>query len=632
MKQHTQKYFIIDFDSTFVKSEGLEDLAEIVLKDNPDKENILNQIKEITKLGMEGKIPFQESLTRRLEQLNIYKNHIEQVTKKLKKNISLSIKHNKAFFKKNKNQIYIISGGFKEYILPITSQFGIDPKNVFANTFVFDKYDKVVTYDKNNLLARLNGKVNLVKSLHLRGDVYVIGDGYTDYQIREMGQAKHFTAFTENVERSIVTQRADHIAPSFDEFLYVNKLPMSISYPKNRIKVLLLENIHETAVSAFEKEGYSIEYHTKSISEEELVKKIKDVYILAIRSRTQITPKVLQNANRLMSIGAFCIGTDQINLHRATKEGIAVFNAPYSNTRSVVELTLGEIIMLERRTFDKSTKLHNGIWDKTADNSNEIRGKKLGIVGYGNIGSQLSVLAEAMGMEVYFYDIVEKLPLGNAKKCKSMEELLKKCDIVTIHVDGNKNNKNLIGEKEFRTMKDNVIFLNLSRGFIVDLNALLKHIKNGKIRGAGIDVFPYEPKSADEPFVSELQNLPNVILTPHIGGSTEEAQYNIADYLSSKIIEYINTGNTYLSVNLPNIRLPEFNNAHRLLHLHNNVPGILAQINNVFAKQKINILGQYLKTNEEIGYVITDVNKKYDKEVLNEMKKIPSTIRFRVLY
>ncbi|HWA06778.1 MAG TPA: phosphoglycerate dehydrogenase, partial [Ignavibacteria bacterium] len=329
---------------------------------------------------------------------------------------------------------------------------------------------------------------------------------------------------------------------------------------------------------------------------------------------------------------AFCVGTNQIDLNACLRRGVIAFNAPFSNTRSVVELVVGEIILLMRGIFDKSRNLHNGIWDKSSHGSYEVRGKKLGIVGYGKIGSQLSVLAEDMGMEVYYYDVLEKLALGNARKCHSLKELLKKADIVTIHVDGSEQNTNLIGEKEFRQMKEGVIFLNLSRGFVVDIDALVNSINSGKVRGASVDVFPYEPVSNDEKFVSRLQGLPNVVLTPHIGGSTDEAQRDIANFVPRKMIDFINSGNSYYSVNFPNIQLPSFENAHRLIHIHHNMLGILAKINAVFAGNNINIIGQYLKTNEHIGYVITDISKKYDPKVINELKGIDHTIKFRILY
>ncbi|RYD87951.1 MAG: phosphoglycerate dehydrogenase, partial [Sphingobacteriales bacterium] len=366
----------------------------------------------------------------------------------------------------------------------------------------------------------------------------------TDYEIMEAGLADKFYAFTENVERDSVLEKAKHIAPTFDEFLYQNLLPMTISYPKNRIKVLLLENVDPEAERLFKEEGYQIEIVPGGLDEDELCERIGQVSILGIRSKTQVTKKVLDHAGRLISIGAFCIGTNQIDLETCLRKGISVFNAPYSNTRSVVELALGEIIMLSRNVFGKSQKMHNGEWDKSAKNSTEIRGKKLGIIGYGSIGSQLSVLAEAVGMEVYYYDIVERLQLGNAKKCATLNQLLELADIVSLHVDGRPANKNLIGKAEMETMKPGAILLNLSRGHVVDLEALAEFIRNGKIIGAGVDVFPYEPKDNSEPFASELQGLPNVILTPHIGGSTSEAQRNIGQFVPGRIIEYINTGNT----------------------------------------------------------------------------------------
>lgn len=632
MPKKNQQIFLIDFDSTFIKSEGIDELAAVSLKKSKDREERLAKIKTLTQQGMDGKIPFGKSLMKRIGLLQANKSHIEKTAKILKRDISSSILRNKHFFKTYKNNIYIISGGFEEFIIPVVKSFGISENHIFANTFLFDKEGNITGIDTKNPLAHDNGKVKLIKSLKLKGDIYVIGDGYTDYKLKEEGLVKKFIAFTENIEREVVIKKADHIASSFDEFLYSNNLPMSLSYPKSRISVLLLENIDNTAVNNFEREGYTVKYFEKSLAEEDLQKEIQDISILGIRSRTAITPAVLTHANRLMALGVFAIGTNNLNLPALTQKGIATFNAPYSNTRSVVELVLGEIIMLMRHVFEKSDKMHRGIWEKSAKGSHEVKGKTLGIIGYGNIGTQLGLLAENLGMRVCFYDKVEKLILGNAQKCETLEELLKKSDVVTVHVDGNSSNKNLIGEKEFVLMKDGAIFINACRGFVVDEKALITNLKNGKIQGAAIDVFPQEPKSNSEPFISELKQFPNVILTPHIGGSTEEAQKNIARYVSQKLIEYVNTGNTYLSVNLPNIQLPEQKNSHRLLHMHNNVPGIIAQMNKVLAEHNINILGQYLKTSEEIGYVITDVDKKYDKKILDILKQIPNTIRFRVLY
>ncbi|HEY5825390.1 MAG TPA: phosphoglycerate dehydrogenase, partial [Cyclobacteriaceae bacterium] len=483
-----------------------------------------------------------------------------------------------------------------------------------------------------NPLSANNGKVEQLKRLNLDGDVYVIGDGYTDYEIKHSGLANKFYAFTENVERESVLSKADHITPSLDEFLYLNKMNTAVSYPKNRLNVLLLENVHPVAVELMKAEGFNVEIYSAAMTEEELIEKIKNVSVLGIRSKTQVTAKVLEQANRLMVIGAFCIGTNQVDLKEATRRGIAVFNAPFSNTRSVVELAIAEMIILIRNIADKSAKMHKGIWDKSAKGSFEVRGKKLGLIGYGNIGTQLSVIAESLGMKVLYYDKEERLSLGNAIRCKTMKEVLEQADVLSLHVDGRDANTNLIGKSEFDLMKKGVIFINLSRGHIVDIAALKENILNGKIAGCSIDVFPYEPVSNNEEFVSELRGLPNTILTPHIGGSTSEAQENIGNFVPSKMMDYINTGSTSNSVNFPNLTLPTLENAHRLIHIHKNVPGILAKINKALADHGINIVGQYLITNEQIGYVITDINKGYDKEIIQELRAIENTIKFRVLY
>lgn len=627
----SNKYFIIDFDSTFTKVEGLDELAAISLANQDNKAEIVGQIKAITDQGMSGNLPFKESLERRLKLLKANKKHLSLLVERLKDKVSDSMKRNRAFFEDFSDQIFIISSGFKEFIVPIVIEFGIKLENIYANEFIFNENDEIIDFKRDNPLSQDNGKVKLIASLNLQGDVFVIGDGYTDYEIRKAGLANKFYAFTENVSREIVTENADHVVPNLDEFLYINKLPMSVSYPKNRINVLLFENIHPEAVRLFEAEGYNVSTIPKALSEDELCEAVKNVSILGIRSKTEITKKVLNNANKLIAIGAFCIGTNQIDLQAAMEKGVAVFNAPYSNTRSVVELAIGEMILLIRNIPDKTAGMHQGIWDKSAKNSFEIRGKKLGIVGYGNIGAQLSVVAEALGMKVYYYDVVEKLALGNATKCNSLKELLSEADVISLHVDGRASNKNLIGEAEFDQMKNGVVFLNLARGSVVNIPALVKNLQSGKIIGAGIDVFPVEPNNNEE-FISELRGMKNVILTPHIGGSTAEAQFNIGNFVASKIIDYINTGNTYTSVNFPTIQLPTLENAHRLMHIHKNTSGILAKINGILAKHQINIAGQYLKTNEKIGYVITDVDTDYDKAVISDLRDIENTIKFRLLY
>jgi len=626
------KYFVIDFDSTFTKVEAFDVLADISLKDHPEREERKKQIVAITNQGMDGSISFRESLERRLNLLAPSRQHLPLLISTLKDSVSESFKRNKEFFQKYADNIYIISNGFKEFIEPIVTEFGIKSENILANEFRFDNEGHVSGFDIDNPLSANGGKVEQLKKLNLPGDVYVIGDGYTDYEIKHAGLANKFYAFTENVERENVTTKADHITPSLDEFLYLNKLNTAISYPKNRINVLLLENVHPVAVELLKSEGFNVETYHAALTEDELAQRIKNVSVLGIRSKTQVTAKVLENANRLMTIGAFCIGTNQIDLQEATRRGIAVFNAPFSNTRSVVELAIAQMIILIRSIVDKSNKMHNGVWDKSAKGSFEVRGKKLGLIGYGNIGTQLSVIAESLGMKVLYYDAEERLSLGNAVKCKTMKEVLEQADVVSLHVDGRESNTDLIGAREFGWMKKGVIFMNLSRGHVVDIQALRENILSGKVAGCSVDVFPYEPVSNDEEFKSELRGLPNTILTPHIGGSTLEAQENIGNFVPGKIIDYINTGSTSNSVNFPNLTLPILENAHRLIHVHNNVPGILANINKTLADHGINIMGQYLKTNESVGYVITDINKNYDKDVIAKLREIDQTIKFRMLY
>ncbi|NMM47992.1 phosphoglycerate dehydrogenase [Marinigracilibium pacificum] len=626
------KNFVIDFDSTFTKVEGLDLLVEMALNNHADKHSVVKEVKEITDKGMSGELGFEDSLKKRIALLKANKSDVNKLSERLKTEVSSSFKRNRDFFKEYSENIYIVSSGFKDFILPVVEEMGVKPENVYANEFRYDEENNIIGFDESNVLAKDNGKVTLLKNLKLQGDIYVIGDGYTDYEIKASGLANKFYAFTENVSRGNVLDKADHIAPSLDEILYLNKMNTAISYPKNRINVLLLENIHQDAVNGMIEEGYNVEVYPAGLDEDELCEKIKNVSILGIRSKTQVTKKVLEHANRLIAVGAFCIGTNQIDLEACLEKGVAVFNAPYSNTRSVVELALGEIILLMRNIPDKNIAMHNGEWNKSATGSVEIRGKKLGIIGYGNIGAQLSILAEGAGMDVHYYDIEEKLALGNATKCNSLEELLSISDVISLHVDGRPENTNIIGEKEFSMMKKGVVFLNLSRGQVVDIKALADNIRSGKIRGAGVDVFPEEPKGNDDPFVSELLGLPNLILTPHIGGSTLEAQKNIADFVPGKIIQYINTGSTTNSVNFPNLQLPTLENAHRLIHIHINKPGIMAKMNNVLLEHDINIMGQYLKTNEKIGYVITDIDKQYDKEVISALKAIDGTVKFRVLY
>ena len=625
------KKYVFDFDSTLTSVEALDVLAEITLANKPEKDAIVSEIQAITNLGIDGDISFTESLERRLSLLHANKADLATLVQELQNKVSASIVRNKEFFEKYSEDIYVISCGFKEFIEPIVAHYNIPAHKVYANTFTYDEKGNITGFDKENVLSSHNGKIECLKRMNLDGEVQVIGDGYSDYVMREAGIADKFFAYTENVSRDKATANADHVTPNLDEFLYVNDLPRNISYPKNRIKVLLLENVHPEAFKKLSKDGFSVELVKTSLDETALIEKIKGVHVLGIRSKTQLTQKVLDAADKLMAVGAFCIGTTQIDLEACKKKGVVVFNAPYSNTRSVVELAIGEIIMLMRSIFPRSTEIHQGQWNKTAANSREVRGKNLGIIGYGNIGKQLSVLAEAMGMHVYFYDVNDQLSIGNATKCDHLNELLGLSDVVSLHIDDNKANKDFFNKAAFDAMKHGALLVNLSRGFVVNIEALVSALKSGQIGGAAVDVYPEEPIS-NGAFVTALQGMENVILTPHIGGSTEEAQRDIANFVPNKIMEYMNSGNTVDAVNFPNIRLPKQQNAHRFLHIHKNVPGIMAKINEVLASFDMNISGQFLSTDAEVGYVISDLDKDYNKEVIKALKEIPNTIKFRVLY
>jgi len=405
------------------------------------------------------------------------------------------------------------------------------------------------------------------------------------------------------------------------------------SYPKEKINILFLENISDAAVKHFVDSGYaSVRKLTGALSEEQLIREIKDVHLLGIRSKTQITPKVLEAAKKLQAIGCFCIGVNQVDLKAAKTHGVVVFNAPYSNTRSVAELVIGLAILLIRRIPDKTRAAHDGIWLKESKGSYELSGKILGIIGYGNIGAQVSVLAEALGMKVIYYDTVTKLPLGNAQARKTLKEVVSEADIITLHVPDTNQTKNLISKTILKNFKKGSILLNYARGEVVDLEALAKALQEGALSGAAIDVFPWEPEKNGDRFTTPLQGLPNVILTPHIGGSTEEAQENIGEDVSNKLFQYLETGTTLGSHTIPPLSLPHQEGTHRILHIHRNVPGVLSEINSTLSQHNINILGQYLKTNDEIGYVVLDIDKRLSNQALQLLKEVRQTIKTRLLY
>ena len=406
-----------------------------------------------------------------------------------------------------------------------------------------------------------------------------------------------------------------------------------VSLPKERIKILLLEGVHQSAVDTLQANGYhNIEFLKTSLPEQELIEKVRNVHFIGIRSRTQLSEQVIAAANKLVAVGCFCIGTNQVDLNATQLRGIPVFNAPFSNTRSVAELVLGQIILLLRRIPEKNAGAHRGEWDKSAIGSYEARGKTLGIIGYGHIGTQLSILAEHLGMRVQFYDIEDKLVLGNSSQVKSLKTLLKTSDVVSLHVPETEQTQNIIGAKQLEQMKDGAILINAARGTVVDIDALVSALASGKLSGAAIDVFPLEPKANGEEFISPLRRFDNVILTPHVGGSTQEAQQNIGIEVAGKLAKYSDNGSTLSAVNFPEVALPEHTGRSRLLHIHQNAPGVLTQINQAFANKGINIAAQYLQTNENIGYVVVDVETDHAEEAFAQLSQIPGTIKTRILH
>ena len=624
--------YVFDFDSTLVRIETLEALADIALGGAPDAAAIRDRISALTDAAMAGDLPFGEALRLRLSLLPLTRAHVTELAERILDEGTPSVRRNLRFFRENAGRIVILSGGFREVIAPLAAHLHIPADQVLCNDLLYDADGLVTGVDPANPLAEAGGKPVVIKALALPGPVVMVGDGWTDAEVKLQGAADRFHAFTEIVRRETVVAAADAEAPSMDEFLHAEGLAGRYSYPRGRIRILLLENIHPAAVERLEEAGYTVETRKGALDEDALIEAVRGVHVLGVRSKTQVSAKVLQAADRLMAVAAFCIGTNQIDLDAAAARGVAVFNAPYSNTRSVVELAVGLTIVLLRDVSDKSAAMHRGEWNKSADGSRELRGKTLGIVGYGAIGSQLSVLAEALGMRVIFHDLTERLTLGNARRMPSLDALLAESDVVSLHVDGRADNTALIGAAELSRMKPGALLLNLSRGHIVDVGALAQALGSGRIGGAALDVFPDEPATNADPFDSPLRGLKNVILTPHIGGSTEEAQEAIGAFAAERLLAYLNRGDTTFCVNLPNVQLAEVSGAHRILHIHRNQPGVLADLNRALAAAGLNILGQHLKTDERTGYVITDVDRDYDPEALRTLKSVAGTLRFRMLH
>jgi D-3-phosphoglycerate dehydrogenase len=624
--------YVFDFDSTLVRIETLEVLADIALAGAPDAAAIRAEVGALTDQAMAGELPFGEALRRRLALLPVTRTHVAELAARILDEGTPSVRRNLRFFRENAGRIIILSGGFREIIAPLAAHLHVPAEQVLCNDLIYDADGRVVGVDEANPLSQAGGKPTLIRSLNLPGPVVMIGDGWTDAEVKLEGGADRFHAFTEIVRRDRVVAAADTEAPSMDEFLHTEGLAGRWSYPRGRIRILLLENIHPAAVERLEEAGYTVESLKGALDEDALIEALRGVHVLGVRSKTQVSARVLEAADRLMAVAAFCIGTNQIDLDAAADRGVAVFNAPYSNTRSVVELAVGLTIALLRDVADKSAAMHRGEWNKSATGSRELRGKTLGIVGYGAIGSQLSVLAEGLGMRVIFHDLTERLALGNARRMASLDALLAESDVVSLHVDGRSDNAALIGAAQLSRMKEGSLLLNLSRGHVVEVGALAQALGSGRIGGAAVDVFPEEPATNAEPFDSPLRGLPNVILTPHIGGSTEEAQEAIGAFAAERLLAYLNRGDTTFCVNLPNVQLAEVDGAHRILHIHRNQSGVLAELNRALAAAGLNILGQHLKTDERTGYVITDVDRDYAPEALQSLRSVAGTLRFRMLH
>jgi D-3-phosphoglycerate dehydrogenase len=543
-------------------------------------------------------------------------------------------------------KIFLFSTSLDLLVKPVADHLGICQDNVFTNRVV-TKDHRIIGTDTSRPLSQSLGKLYLAEKLRsegrLSGSTAIVGQSRSAVAIRRNDIAEMFIYFTGEKENEEIREQADFVIDRFDQLLSLffsdDELSnMSVSFESPVVtsprlgkapKILLLENIHPKASSRLSGIGFQITSQKSALDEKDLIQRGRGFHALGIRSKTHISAKTIGELKDLWVIGAFCIGTSQIDLDAAAQAGIPVFNAPYSNTRSVAELVVGETVMLMRRIFEKSTAAHQGRWLKTAQGSTEIRGKTAGIVGYGHIGSQVSVLLENLGMSVMFYDIVDKLPLGNAQQAASLYDLLEAADIITMHVPDTKETRGMIGKNELQRMKDGAFLINSSRGKVVDLVALKEAIEAGHIAGAAVDVFPDEPNRPDDEFSTPLQGLSNVILTPHIGGSTTEAQENIASYVSYKIEKYLTTGSTTGAVNFPEVDIPRLEGKHRILHIHKNVPGVLAKINTIFSQRRINVEGQMLQTRGDIGYLIVDVDHQISEQVFQLMLHITETIQVR---
>jgi len=640
---------IFNFDSTLIKTEGVELILQRALQrlDPKERSGRLEELGKISCLADIGETSVTEALHQCFGLTGVNRGDVEAVAAGIMEEVNPRVIESIQALQEAGKRIFILSTGFDELVRPVTRALHVDDDHVFTNQLIYDFRGEVVGFNERNPLFLSAGKGFLVEQLkndgRLPGGTTVVGRSASDLAIRKNNVAQLFVYYLNTRIHEEIRRQADFVIERFDQLLPLffseeefSNERMQVYYQQNgaveeevKPNVLLLENIHDAAVQQMKREGLEPRLLKSALSNDELCSDAADVHVLGIRSQTRVTARAIACMENLMVIGAFCIGTNQVDLEAAAAAGIPVFNAPYSNTRSVAELVVGEIIMLMRRIPEKSQAAHASQWLKSAAGCTEIRGKTVGIIGYGHIGSQVSVLLESLGMTVCFHDIVDKLPLGNAQRAASLEELLGRSDVVTLHVPDTPITRDLIGAAQIARMKQGAFLINLSRGRVVDLAALRAALDAGALGGAGVDVFPEEPNHPREPFLSPLQGARNTIITPHIGGSTQEAQIDIAAYVGEKMLRFIHTGATTGAVNFPEVELARVPNTHRILHVHHNVPGVLAKINNLFARRSINIAGQLLQTRERIGYLIIDVDQQVSTQVLDLMGHIAETIRVR---
>ena len=629
---------IFDFDSTLLNQEAVDVLIEIGLRKFSPEERQFRRLslQSLYDRTEAGEVSRGQKMDQQMSIAKINREDVKAAAATLQLLIRPKIRETIEVLTSNNKQLFVFSRAFEELVRPITDALNIPQRNVFTNKLVFSADNIVTEVDKAQPLYNLNGKVFLAESLknerRFLGETIVIGNSRADLAIRTSGVADTFIYFANQDNDETVLIEADFVVNTFEQILPLVCLQLpepewTEVEAQHPYKALLLENIHHQAAETLTAGEIQVNTYKTAASIEELKTIGADCEILGIRSKTQIRAEELNALKSLLTIGCFCIGTDQVDLKAAAAAGIPVFNAPYANTRSVAELVLGEAIMLMRGIFDKSNAAHTGKWYKNTTHSWELRGKTLGIIGYGHIGSQVSVLFEHLGMQVIFHDIVDKLPLGNAKRMPSLADLLQVADIVTLHVPDTKQTQGLIGADEIGLMKEKSMLINFSRGKVVDLNALKSALENGRLVGAAVDVYPEEPASSGEAFHCVLQGVPNVILTPHIGGTTLEAQQNIALEVSGKLRHFLETGSTLGAVNFPEADLPRTPETDRILLVHRNVPGVVAKVNTAFYQRRINIEAQILKTRDDLGYMIIDVSHNLSAHVLILLNRITETIK-----